>query len=251
VRPTVRGAEEGGAPASTCAPAPTRASTQELARAGRPAATPEHRESSLRDLVQRAAALQKRGGRRLLGITGPPGAGKSTVAAAVVQALQERALLVPMDGFHLADAVLDDLGRRDRKGAPDTFDAAGFLHLLRRVRDCHDDVVYAPAFVREQEQAIAGALAVPRDVPLVVVEGNYLLLDEGPFAHVRALLSETWYLDLDPGTRVERHVARHVQHGRTTTAAQRWVADTDEQNARLIEGTRSRADLVVRLGMSP
>jgi pantothenate kinase len=212
VRPTVRGAEEGGAPASTCAPAPTRASTQELARAGRPAATPEHRESSLRDLVQRAAALQKRGGRRLLGITGPPGAGKSTVAAAVVQALEGRALLVPMDGFHLADAVLDELGRRDRKGAPDpstppvscTCSAGAGPRRRGRLR---------PVFVREQEQAVAGALAVPRGVPLVVVEGNYLLLDEGPFAEVRALLTETWYLDLDPDTRVQRLVARTCSTG--------------------------------------
>ena len=216
--------------------------------ADRPAATQEQRTWSLTDLVQRAAALQRQGGRTLLGITGAPGAGKSTVAGAIVQALEGRALLVPMDGFHLADAVLDELGRRDRKGAPDTFDAAGFVHLLRRVRDRDDEVVYAPVFVREQEQAVAGALAVPRGVPLVVVEGNYLLLDEGPFAEVRALLTETWYLDLDPDTRVQRLVARHMQHGRSATAAQHWVADTDEPNARLIEGTRSRADLAVRLG---
>ena len=218
--------------------------------ADRPAATHVQREWSLADLEQRAASLGGPGGRAVLGIAGAPGAGKSTVAAAVVQALEGRALLVPMDGFHLADPVLDDLGRRERKGAPDTFDAAGFLHLLRRIRDREDEVVYAPVFVREQEQAVAGALAVPRDVPLVVVEGNYLLLDQGPFAEVRALLTEAWYLELDPATRVQRLVERHVEHGRTPTAAEHWVARTDEPNARLIEGTRSRADLVVRLGQS-
>ena len=212
----------------------------------RPAAT-RAEQASLGDLVHRAAALAGSGARAVLGIAGAPGAGKSTVAAAVVQALGDRAVLVPMDGFHLADPVLSDLGRRDRKGAPDTFDAAGFVHLLRRLRDRCDDVVYAPVFVREEEQAVAGALPVPKDVPLVVVEGNYLLLDEGPFAQVRGLLTQAWYLDVDPATRVERLVARHVRHGRTPSAAERWVADTDEPNARLIERTRSRADLVVRL----
>ena len=198
-------------------------------------------------LVGRAGDLAGQGGRRLLGITGSPGTGKSTLAAQVVDALGEHAALVPMDGFHLADSVLHDLGRRDRKGAPDTFDAEGFVHLLRRLQDRSDDVVYAPVFVREQEHAIAGALPVPREVPLVVVEGNYLLLDEGPFAEVGALLTESWYLELDPVSRVERLVERHVRHGRTPTAAGQWVADTDEPNARLIERTRSRADLVVRL----
>ena len=211
------------------------------------AATQVWQERSLAQLVQRAAGLPTQGGRAVLGITGSPGAGKSTLAAAVVDALGDRAVLVPMDGFHLDDRVLDALGRRERKGAPDTFDAAGFVHLLRRVREGRDDVVYAPVFVREQEQAVAGALPVPRAVPLVVVEGNYLLFDEGPWAAVRALLTEAWYLDVDPATRVERLVARHVRHGRSPAAAERWVADTDEPNARLIERTRSRADLVVRL----
>ena len=210
------------------------------------AATDVPEEWSLADLVERAAALRGQGGRAVLGIAGAPGAGKSTVAAAVVQALRGRALLVPMDGFHLADPVLDDLGRRERKGAPDTFDAAGFVHLLRRIQDRDDEVVYAPVFVREQEQAVAGALAVPREAPLVVTEGNYLLAD-GPFAPVRELLTECWFVDLEPDLRRRRLVYRHVRHGRSPEAAERWVAATDEPNAALIEGTRSRADLVVRL----
>ena len=183
----------------------------------------------------------------MLGIAGAPGAGKSTLAQALVDAVGRDAVLVPMDGFHLADPELDRLGRRDRKGAPDTFDAAGYVHLLRRLRDRGDEVVYAPVFVREQEQAIAGALAVPREIPLVVTEGNYLLAD-GPFAPVRGLLDESWFLDLDPEVRRERLVARHVRHGRSSEQAQRWVAATDEPNAALIEATRSRADLIVRTG---
>ena len=149
-----------------------------------------------------------------------------------------------MDGFHLADTELDRLGRRDRKGAPDTFDAAGYVHLLRRLADRVDDVVYAPVFRREREQAEAGALAVPRDVPLVVTEGNYLLLD-GAFAPVRGLLTECWYVDVDPTLRRERLVARHVRHGRSQADAEAWVDRSDEPNARLVEGTRDRADLVV------
>jgi pantothenate kinase len=198
------------------------------------------------DLVDRAAALLLAGRRSVLGITGPPGAGKSTLAQALVEALGAQAVLVPMDGFHLADAELDRLGRRGRKGAPDTFDAAGYLHLLRRLHGRTDEVVYAPVFVREQELAVAGALPVPRDTPLVITEGNYLLAD-GPFRQVRDLLTQSWYVALDPEVRRQRLVDRHVGHGRTTDDAQRWVTATDEPNAELVETTRSRADLVVRL----
>jgi pantothenate kinase len=202
--------------------------------------------TGLEVLVERAAALAVPGGRALLGLTGPPGAGKSTLAAALVGALGDVAVLVPMDGFHLADPELDRLGRRQRKGAPDTFDAAGYVCLLRRLRDRDDEVVYAPVFHREQEQAVAGELAVPRTTPLVVTEGNYLLTD-GPFAPVRELLDECWYVDLDPEERLSRLVARHMAHGRSPEQARDWVLGSDERNALLVSGTRSRADLVVRL----
>ena len=197
-------------------------------------------------LVERAARLAEGDGRALLGLTGAPGAGKSTLAAGLVQALGDRAVLVPMDGFHLDDAVLDALGRRDRKGAPDTFDADGYVALLRRLHDRSEDVVYAPEFRRELELAAAGAIAVPRDVPLVVTEGNYLLHD-GPFAPVRALLTETWFLEVDPAVRRARLVARHIANGRAPDAARRWVETTDEPNARLVERTRGAADLVVQV----
>ena len=196
-------------------------------------------------LVERAAALVAGRGRSVLGITGAPGAGKSTLAEALVEALEGRAVLVPMDGFHLADSELRRLGRADRKGAPDTFDAAGYVHLLRRLVRA-DDVVYAPVFRRELELAEAGALPVPPAAPLVVTEGNYLLLD-GPFAPVRDLLTECWYVDVAPELRLERLAARHERHGRTRAAAKAWVEHTDEPNARLVEATRDRADLRVLL----
>lgn len=200
----------------------------------------------LADLVRRAQALVADRGRALLGLTGPPGAGKSTLAQGLVDALPGRAVLVPMDGFHLDDRELERLGRAGRKGAPDTFDAAGYVHLLRRLRARVEPVVYAPVFLRDQERAIAGALAVPREVPLVVTEGNYLLSDGG-FREVRDLLDACWYVEVDPVERRRRLVARHVAHGRTPDDAQRWVTRTDEPNAVLVEATRERAQLVVRL----
>ncbi|ARF76031.1 nucleoside/nucleotide kinase family protein [Kitasatospora albolonga] len=198
--------------------------------------------------TDRARRLAETGRRRVLGIAGPPGAGKSTLAERLAGALDGRAVLVPMDGFHLASAELDRLGRADRKGAPDTFDAPGYAALLRRLRD-PDPVhpVYAPAFDRALEEPVAGALAVAPDVPLVITEGNYLLLDQGPWAQVRGLLDEVWFLDLDPAVRVRRLVERHVRYGKPPAYARAWVERSDEANARLVERGRGRADAVVRL----
>lgn len=178
--------------------------------------------SDLTALTDRARTLAAGGGRRILGIAGAPGAGKSTLAARLVEQLAGRAVLVPMDGFHLAGAELERLGRAGRKGAPDTFDAAGYAALLRRLRHPEgQDPVYAPAFDRAIEEPVAGSVRVPADVPLVVTEGNYLLLDEGPWAPVRELLDEVWFLDADPATRVRGLVDRHVRFGKSRPDAER------------------------------
>jgi pantothenate kinase len=203
------------------------------------------------DLIDRVRAAAAGGGRHLVGITGPPGAGKSTLADAVVRGLGPIARRVPMDGFHLADAELERLGRRDRKGAPDTFDAAGYVALLRRLRDRDEDTVYAPEFHRDLEQAVAGSIAVPREVPVVVTEGNYLLLDDGPWAAVRPLLDEVWYVDADQDTRLELLVRRHIHFGKPPEVAREWVLRSDEANAALIAATRHRADLVHRNSYRP
>ncbi len=185
-------------------------------------------------LVDRARALADRGTRTLLGVTGPPGAGKSTVTEAVVAALGPVAALAPMDGFHLGDELLVALGRRDRKGAPDTFDRDGFAATLRRLRAARG-TVYLPRFDREREDSVAAAIAIPPDVPLVVTEGNYLLL----WPDVRALLDESWYLDLDDGVRRERLVRRRMALGSTEAEARRWATESDERNAVLVTGTRA------------
>lgn len=151
-----------------------------------------------------------------------------------------------MDGFHLANRVLAELGLLERKGAPETFDTAGFSILLARLRAADDEVVYAPEFHREIEEPIAGAVAVPRGVPIVIVEGNYLLLDDGPWRGVRDLFDEVWYLNLDGRTRRDRLLRRHVASGKSPEDALSWVRDSDERNAALVEATARWADKVVR-----
>jgi pantothenate kinase len=190
------------------------------------------------------------GRRRLLGLVGAPGSGKSTLARALEQALPGRAQVVPMDGFHLAQVELQRLGRAERKGAPDTFDSAGYVALLRRLRGQRaDEIVYAPEFRREIEEPVADAIAVQPQTQLVITEGNYLLLQEGPWAEVASLLDEAWYVEVeDDALRVERLVRRHQQFGRSHEEARVWVAQTDEPNARRIAATRERAHRVIRIG---
>jgi pantothenate kinase len=200
---------------------------------------------TLASLIARARVLAESGQRRILGIAGAPGSGKGTVAESVLRALGSSAIVVPMDGFHLSGAELERLGRTERKGAPDTFDAAGYVALLRRLREPDGETVYAPEFHRDVEESYAGAIAVAPDVPLVITEGNYLLLDQGPWSKVRDLLDEAWFLAPDEDERVARLIERHVRYGRTPEQAREWVRRSDERNAALIHPTRARADIVI------
>ncbi len=151
-----------------------------------------------------------------------------------------------MDGFHLPNGELERLGRRDRKGAPDTFDADAYVEVLRELRNRKDEVVRAPIFRREIEEPVPDAIAIHRDVPLVVTEGNYLLVDQGSWASVRPLLDACWYIEGPEDERIRRLIARHIEFGKTPEEADAWVHRSDEANARVIEATRGRADLVVR-----
>ena len=197
--------------------------------------------------LQRVRGLLQDGQRKLLGLVGAPGSGKSTLAQALQAAFPEVSQVVPMDGFHLANVELQRLGRAGRKGAPDTFDSAGYAALLRRLRrQGGGEIVYAPEFRREIEEPVAGAIAVFARTQLVITEGNYLLIDDGPWSQVAPLLDDVWYVDVDEALRTDRLTQRHQQFGRSLEEAIDWVAGTDEPNARLIAKTRPNARLVFR-----
>ncbi len=205
-------------------------------------AIPERYLARIRDLL-------KDGERKILGLVGPPGAGKSTLAAGLQQAFAEVSQIVPMDGFHLANVELQRLGRAARKGAPDTFDSAGYVALLHRLRAQRaGETIYAPEFRREIEEPIAGAIPIHPETRLVIAEGNYLLHDEGHWAAIAPLLDDSWYVEVDDRLRNQRLTQRHEAFGRSAQEARDWVAGTDEPNARLIAGTRPRARLVFGWG---
>ena len=198
------------------------------------------------EAVDRAVEQAALGFRHLLGLVGPPGVGKSTLAALIQQRVGDAMVVVGMDGFHLANAELYRLDRHERKGALDTFDVDGYAALLTRLRN-QSQPLYAPRFDRDLEESIGSAVRVDPSVSLVVTEGNYLLHDEFGWGAVRPLLDEVWYLDLDDDERRARLIKRRLGHGDTREHAEYWVWNVDEPNAALIAGTRQRADAVVTM----
>ena len=213
--------------------------------------TPDY-DPSLGDLVERVLALRARvGGSRpaIVGVTGEPGAGKSTLTESLVARLREQeasAVLVPMDGFHLANVALAALGRADRKGAIDTFDGAGYAALLARLRAARPDTVWAPTYDRSLEESVANAIPIPAGTDVVVTEGNYLLVDDGPWSAVRGLLDEAWAVEVDPVLRLERLAARHIEFGKPPDVAAAWVETVDVPNADFVRATFGRAHLIIR-----
>lgn len=206
----------------------------------------EEVERSLTDLRLRLAD----GKRILLGIVGAPGSGKSTFAACLQKLLGPgpgpgSAVVVPMDGFHLGNTIIDGTPLRERKGGIDTFDVGGYLSLLQRLARRDEEVVYAPEFRRTIDEPVAASIEVPAAVPLIITEGNYLLADLPPWQQVRAQLDEVWFLDTPRHLRLSRLVDRHILFGKNREAAEAWAAGSDETNARLIEATRHTADRVI------
>ncbi len=202
-------------------------------------------------LAQAAMTLVPAKGRAILGIAGTPGAGKTTLAEAIVGEVARArgpdwVAHVPMDGFHLADVQLARLTALGRKGAPDTFDVDGYAHLLERIRTDDESWIYAPGFDRDLEQPVAATMVVPPAARLVVTEGNYLLLDVGAWPRARAAVDEVWFVTGDEQVRLDRLVQRHVDFGKGQRDARTWVEGTDEPNARLVAASCARADRHVR-----
>lgn len=190
-------------------------------------------------------------GRLLVAVVGEPGAGKTTFVQHLgreLRRLEVPTAHLPMDGFHLSNAVLERLGRRHRKGAIDTFDADGYLHLLQRVRAGEPRTIYAPGFDHGGGEPVAGSIAIEPDCAVVLTEGNYLLDPTAPWDRVPELADHAWYVRVDDALRRERLVARHVAAGKTPELATRWAAEVDELNAERIRGTASRAERIFEIG---
>lgn len=199
-------------------------------------------------LLRIKESLNRSTDRYLIGIVGKPGAGKSTLSAYLLEQLHSSEVtVVPMDGYHLSNAVLQALGRADRKGAPDTFDVAGFASLLQRIRNEKSVDVYYPVFDRSIEESIAAQGVVTKETKVVIVEGNYLLHDSGGWEVIAELLDELWFIDVDDEQRLERLIARHIAYGKSPADAQSWSRGSDEANARTIATGRSRAHAVIAL----
>ncbi len=198
------------------------------------------------DAVAALVSDGRNGARSIVGVVGPPGSGKTTIATEVSRLIGSHAVTLPMDGFHLPQATLVELGRRDRMGAPDTFDVTGFVDLLTRLR-ADTGPVLAPAFDRDIEEPVADAVAIASATRVIVVEGNYLLLDTHGWDGVAPLLDLAIYVDLDREERLRRLIARHERFGKSSERARDWALGPDEANAIVIERTRSRADHVIRL----
>jgi len=187
--------------------------------------------------------------RTLVGIVGKPGAGKSTVVELIQKKYgPEEVSVIPMDGFHLSNEELINLGRCDRKGAPDTFDVSGFISLIKKVKHEPQVDYKFPIFHREIEASVNDEGVVPKESKVIVIEGNYLFSEEHNWNGLFPLLDHTWFIEIDDEVRIERLIARHIHYGKTPVEAENWSRGSDEANARFIELTAHRASNIIKLG---
>lgn len=185
--------------------------------------------------------------RKLIAIAGPPGSGKSTVAAVLNRLLREAgktSAVVPMDGFHLDNAVLDARGLRPRKGAPDTFDGAGFCNLVKRIATEGADIIY-PVFDRSRDIAIAGAAVLSKDVEYVLFEGNYLALDGDPWGQLAQYWTSAIWIDAPIDELERRLMQRWFDEGLSEADARIKVGENDLPNAKYVQANSRTCDLVL------
>ena len=191
--------------------------------------------------------LQGDNPRILIGIVGKPGAGKSTLVDTIkIQFPSDEVSIISQDGYHLSNEILNDIGARDRKGAPDTFDQKRFIKLLQQVKSASEDVLF-PIFHREIEASIEDEGVVPSTARVVVVEGNYLLSTEFGWDEVAELLDHSFYIEIDDEIRLQRLIERHVRYGKSVKEAKDWAMGTDEVNAKFIESARDRATEIIEI----
>jgi pantothenate kinase len=186
--------------------------------------------------------------RVIIGVTGEPGSGKSTLAEQVAATLYSEgipAVRLPLDGFHLSNAILRALGRRERKGAIDTFDADGFISVLERIAAGSVRTIYAPSYDHGFGEPIAGSIAIEPNVQVVIAEGNYVLDPSEPWNRIRSLVTQSWYIELDDAVRRARLLERHIATGKAEPEAAAWIDAVDEKNAERIRLTKQYADRII------
>lgn len=221
-----------------------------------PADLAEHQPAELAADLLHTLRTASPGRRVLLGLTGAPGAGKSSLARYLVDAVERAegagtAAYVPMDGFHLSNAQLDRLGLRSRKGSPPSFDVLGYVALLARLASDRFHDIYVPDFDRELDEPVAARHVVPPSTRLIVTEGNYLAADAPGWNQARALLREVWYLEVDDAVRADRLVRRQLAGGRNDRAARVWVDSNDQPNGEYVKLSRARCTRVIRVAELP
>jgi pantothenate kinase len=197
----------------------------------------------------RANEITKKTDKRvIIGVVGKPGAGKSTLTSYLIDHLPKNSVsLVPMDGYHLSNQQLSRLDLANKKGAFNTFDADGYIALLKRINNEFDKDIYFPVFHREIEESYSADGVVPARTKLILTEGNYLLFDQAGWGNVISELTETWYINIDDTLRIDRLVKRHEFYGKSKEAAIAWANGSDETNAKIVEATSIRADVVINI----